>query len=151
MSEIKRMQQLAGLLKEDSTLEGESSSLNEVEVDMMGKKCKTCGKGVYRETSQMDDMKGVLHCSKCGAETERYIDSTKVNEASNITKILRKIGWDKDWTPQDYAKQIKNLSDSTLKMWYDDTKKNKGIPNTPLAFQQKLVKIEMEKRGLNTD
>lgn len=75
----------------------------------------------------------------------------KLDEASNITKILRKIGWDKDWTPRDYAKQIKNLPDSTLKMWYDSAKNHKGIPNTPLAFQQKLVKIEMEKRGLNTD
>lgn len=81
INEAKRMQQLAGLLKEDSALERESSSLNEVEVDMMGKKCKTCGKGVYKETSLMDDMKGVLHCNKCGAETERYIDSTKVDEA----------------------------------------------------------------------
>jgi hypothetical protein len=72
-----------------------------------------------------------------------------VNEATPIEKIFRKIGWAGDgWTPQDYARQIKNLSDKTLKIWYDSAKSNIGIPNTPLAFQQKLTKIEMEKRGL---
>ena len=72
-----------------------------------------------------------------------------LSEATPIQKIFRKIGWGGDgWTPQDYAKQIKNLPDSTLKIWYDSAKSNKGIPNTPLAFQQKLTKIEMEKRGL---
>jgi len=72
-----------------------------------------------------------------------------VNEATPIQKIFRKIGWGGDWwTPQDYAKQIKNLPDNTLKIWYNSAKSNKGIPNTPLAFQQKLTKIEMEKRGL---
>jgi cytidylate kinase len=72
-----------------------------------------------------------------------------INEATPIQKIFRKIGWGGDgWTPQDYARQIKDLSDDTLKIWYDSAKSNKGIPNTPLAFQQKLTKIEMEKRGL---
>jgi hypothetical protein len=72
-----------------------------------------------------------------------------INEATPIQKIFRKIGWGGDgWTPQDYARQIKDLSDDTLKIWYNSAKSNKGIPNTPLAFQQKLTKIEMEKRGL---
>ena len=72
-----------------------------------------------------------------------------VNEATPIQTIFRKIGWaGDDWTPQDYAKKIKNLPDTTLKIWYDSAKSNKGIPNTPLAFQQKLTKLEMEKRGL---
>jgi hypothetical protein len=76
-------------------------------------------------------------------------ETETVNEATPLQKIFRKIGWGDDgWTPQDYARQIKNLSDRTLKIWYDDAKKNKGIPNTPLEFQQKLTKIEMEKRGL---
>jgi hypothetical protein len=77
------------------------------------------------------------------------LHNESINEATPIQKIFRKIGWGGDgWTPQDYAKQIKNLSDDTLKIWYDSAKSNKGIPNTPLAFQQKLTKIEMEKRGL---
>ncbi len=41
--------------------------------DMTGKKCKNKGcKGNYKETSQMDDMDGVLHCSKCGEKIQRY-------------------------------------------------------------------------------
>jgi hypothetical protein len=76
-------------------------------------------------------------------------ETETVNEATTLQKIFRKIGWGGDgWTPQDYAKQIKDLPDSTLKLWYDSAKNNKGISNTPLAFQQKLTKIEMEKRGL---
>ena len=70
-----------------------------------------------------------------------------LNEASNIVKLLRKIGWTGEtWTPRELASQIKNLDDSTLIAWSKD---NKGIPNTPLAFQMKLVNVEMEKRGLN--
>ena len=42
------------------------------EKDMMDKKCKKCGKGKYKETSQMDDMDGVLHCDKCGHEVKRH-------------------------------------------------------------------------------
>jgi len=69
------------------------------------------------------------------------------NEATNIVKILRKLGWaGETWTPQELASQIKNLDDSTLIAWSKD---NKGIPNTPLAFQMKLVDAEMEKRGLS--
>jgi hypothetical protein len=76
-------------------------------------------------------------------------ETKSVNEATALQKIFRKIGWGGDgWTPKDYARQIKDLPDSTLKIWYDSAKKNKGIPNTPLEFQQKLTKIEMEKRGL---
>jgi cytidylate kinase len=79
----------------------------------------------------------------------RWSIDESINEATPIQKIFRKIGWGGDgWTPQDYARQIKDLSDDTLKIWYDSAKSNKGIPNTPLAFQQKLTKIEMEKRGL---
>jgi hypothetical protein len=77
--------------------------------------------------------------------------SESVNEVQSpsLKKALTAIGWwGEDWTPREFAKQIKNLSDSTLTIWYDDAKKNKGIPNTPLAFQQKLTKTEMEKRGL---
>ena len=69
------------------------------------------------------------------------------NEATNIVKILRKLGWaGETWTPQELASQIKNLDNSTLIAWSKD---NKGIPNTPLAFQMKLVDAEMEKRGLS--
>lgn len=66
--------------------------LNEAKVDMNGKVCKKCKKGKYKETSQMDDLKGVLHCDKCGEETERYINESVVNETYynkewNLTNI----------------------------------------------------------------
>ena len=51
---------------------------------MKGKKCTKCKKGTYKETSQMDDLKGVLHCDKCNDETERYVNESVVNER-NIT------------------------------------------------------------------
>jgi hypothetical protein len=71
----------------------------------------------------------------------------KLEEASATTKFLRKIGWaGEDLTPKELAAKIKKLPDDTLIAWSKD--KN-GIPNTPLAFQQKLVKIEMAKRGLD--
>lgn len=68
-----------------------------------------------------------------------------ISESSTPTKIVRKIMWDKSRTPQELAAQIKKLSDATLLKWAEG---NTGIPNTPLAFQQKLVKIELAKRGL---
>jgi len=81
------------------------------------------------------------------------LEEQSMNEASSTEKFLRKLGWaGEDWTPQEFASQIKKLSDSTLISWAKSNKGiGKGIPNTPLAFQQKLVKIEMDKRGLSLD
>lgn len=77
----------------------------------------------------------------------KNLNEEKLEESSFITKVLRKLGWaGETWTPQELASQIKNLSDDTLIIWSKD---ENGIPNTPLAFQQKLVKIEMDKRGLS--
>ena len=37
---------------------------------------------------------------------------TPVNEATDLTKILRKLGWaGENWTPKEFAAQIKKLSD----------------------------------------
>jgi hypothetical protein len=63
------------------------------QVDMTGKKCTACKKGTYQETSQMDDMDGVLHCNKCRKEVKRHQSdkSTKkdVTEAKkrNLIKL----------------------------------------------------------------
>lgn len=86
-------------------------------------------------------------------EIDIDLDYLKKNltEASPLTKLGRKIGWaGEDWTPQEFAAQIKKLSDETLLKWAEGAEEpfGKGIPNTPLAFQQKLVKIELAKRGL---
>lgn len=55
----------------DLTKSLEESKKRDVK-DMMGKKCESCKKGKYKETSFHDDMDGVLHCDKCGIETKRY-------------------------------------------------------------------------------
>jgi hypothetical protein len=69
-----------------------------------------------------------------------------LNEASLLQKLLRKAGWaGESWTPKEMAAQIKTLPNDTLILWSKD---HKGIPGTPLNFQQRLVKIEMDKRGL---
>jgi hypothetical protein len=85
-------------------------------------------------------------------ESKATIQS-RLSEASTTDKFLRKLFWDPDRTPQELATQIKNLSDEALLKWAEGGKEffGKGIPNTPLAFQQKLVKIEMDKRGLSLD
>ena len=79
----------------------------------------------------------------------KNLNEEKLEESSFITKLLRKIGWAGEWsTPEELASQIKDLPDAVLIAWSKD--KN-GIPNTPLHFQQKLVKIEMDKRGLSSE
>ena len=86
-------------------------------------------------------------------DLKKYLSENKLTSNSkilaeefNIKSILRKLGWaGETWTPQELASQIKKLDDSTLVAW---SKGNKGIPNTPLAFQMKIVKAEMGKRGL---
>ena len=70
-----------------------------------------------------------------------------VTEASKLTKFLRKLGWHGDtWTPAEYKTQIRELPDEILLQWYN--RKDSPIPNIPLEFQQKLVKSEVERRGL---
>ena len=56
------------------------------EEDMNGKKCESCGKGVYKETEPMDDMRGTLHCSKCDKMVDRYKGQSpfKKNGKKNI-------------------------------------------------------------------
>lgn len=48
------------------------------EIDVKGKKCELCGKGTYKETSQMDDLNGTLHCSKCDKMVDRYKKYTPI-------------------------------------------------------------------------
>ena len=36
------------------------------------KPCESCGKGVYREASVMDDWNGHLHCDVCGHQVDRW-------------------------------------------------------------------------------
>lgn len=40
-------------------------------IDRKDTTCTKCGKGKYVETSVMDDINGVLHCSKCNHQVFR--------------------------------------------------------------------------------
>ena len=40
--------------------------------DMTNEICTKCNKGEFQETSLLDDLKGVLHCTFCKTEIERY-------------------------------------------------------------------------------
>lgn len=40
--------------------------------DMTGEACD-CGNGTFIETSVIDDINGILHCSSCGKVTDRYV------------------------------------------------------------------------------
>lgn len=74
-------------------------------------------------------------------------EAEDINESFSLKKVLRKLGWaGETWTPEEFASQIKSLDNETLISWGES---NKGIPNTPLDFQHKLIKIEIEKRKLN--
>ena len=61
--------------------------------------------------------------------------------------FLHTLGWfGEDRTPLELATQVKGLDSRTLMYWNG---LDKGWPNTPLAFQTRLVKLEMQKRGIH--
>ncbi len=71
-------------MKVQELFEGKNS------IDMMGKNHQGCG-GTFKETSQHDDMNGVLHCSKCGEEIKRWSSkSKKVAEGRDIPEPQKK-------------------------------------------------------------
>lgn len=41
--------------------------------DKVGQICEHCKQGVFKETGQLDDLLGVLHCENCGKEIKRYV------------------------------------------------------------------------------
>ena len=59
-------------------------------VDMKGKKCTTCKKGTYEETSQHDDMDGVLHCTKCRKEVKRHQSAKSTTSKEMQDRALEK-------------------------------------------------------------
>jgi len=62
-------------------------------IDMTNKTCTKCHKGKYHETSQHNDMYGVLHCTKCGTQVKRWkvvkedLDEEQLDEAR--VKIIK--------------------------------------------------------------
>jgi uncharacterized Zn finger protein (UPF0148 family) len=57
-------------------------------IDMTNKACKKCKSGKYKETSQQDDMDGVLHCTKCGSQTKRWMQKPK--KSSTVSESVDK-------------------------------------------------------------
>lgn len=46
--------------------------------DMLKQECIKCYRGYYIETSQADDMDGVVHCFECGHEMPRYKETDHI-------------------------------------------------------------------------
>lgn len=59
-------------------------------VDMKGKKCTACKKGTYQETSQHDDMDGVLHCDKCNTVVKSRQPATSTTSKERQDRALEK-------------------------------------------------------------
>ena len=77
------------------------------EVDMTAKKCTTCKKGTYQETSHTDDWYGVLHCTNCGEKIKRHQfvnpktnkpvkEEIELDEAITIPKKAEVVGRNKE-------------------------------------------------------
>lgn len=49
-------------------------------IDNLNRTCVKCLNGAYVETGQLDDLKGVLHCSNCGHEIPRWRYTTLLPE-----------------------------------------------------------------------
>jgi hypothetical protein len=147
MKDIKKIQEFFSKpLNEEET----AIDMAKKQLDALGVKYELGDKfrpftAIYKPTDMTDDwyddFDEIIYLFNLGSAVKRAM-----NEASPLTKLSRKIGWaGEDWTPQEFASQIKKLPNETLLKWAEG---NKGISNTPLAFQQKLVKIELAKRGL---
>jgi hypothetical protein len=59
-----------GFSDEEHKSQGEEHNVRRV--DMTGKECEKCHAGDYQETGVQDDMHGVLHCTNCGKQTDRW-------------------------------------------------------------------------------
>ena len=76
------------------------------EEDVKGKKCESCGKGTYKETESMDDLRGTLHCSKCDKMVDRYKKYTPFKKKSNkltesdLTRLVIKEELEDNDTPK---------------------------------------------------
>lgn len=50
-------------------------------IDMTGKKCQQCKKGIYKERELQDDFQGMVTCS-CGHRVKRW---TRINDTADHT------------------------------------------------------------------
>jgi hypothetical protein len=90
------------------------------EEDVKGKKCESCGKGTYKETESMDDLRGTLHCSKCDKMVDRYKKYTPFKKKSNkltesdltrlVKKVIKEELEDNDTPKQRWDNLVKNVN-----------------------------------------
>jgi len=57
--------------------------------DMTGKFCQKCHKGKYEETSINDDRDGILHCTVCNDEIERWYPKYDMQKVRSSTVSSR--------------------------------------------------------------
>jgi hypothetical protein len=96
------------------------SVVTESKVDMKGKQCKKCKKGIYKETGPMDDMQGVLHCDKCNHMISRYINESVVTEDSAGRMELLKTGRYKDTKGKTHTLKAGQIGDHERIGWDND-------------------------------
>ena len=51
--------------------------------DQTGETCDKCGNGEYREASVMDDISGILHCTNCRFQVNRWIPEKEPDALNN--------------------------------------------------------------------
>jgi hypothetical protein len=110
----------------DIQVYNKNQQVSEEKEDMSGKTCKKCKKGKYVETSQHDDMKGVLHCSKCGSGTKRW--------ALKEAKDEREYDYEGEMAVTK-LKTIIRAAEHLIKMMEPNT-------NLPEWVQSKIIKAE---------
>jgi hypothetical protein len=74
------------VIAESLGAEGDSA-----EKDMTGETCEKCKKGKYQETSQNDDMDGVLHCTKCNKQVDRWRSYKAEGRVGDVVKGVKRI------------------------------------------------------------
>lgn len=72
--------------------------LQNYEIDNRGKVCQ-CKNGIFKETTQLDDLNGTLHCSVCNDEIERYskVEIELLDPEWNLLSIHRKNMFTGNW------------------------------------------------------
>ena len=135
-------------------------------IDMYGKECP-CKKGTYQESSIFDDMRGILHCSFCGQETNRWWTTGeecefKVSTVKNAEEIARKAHkgqtrWDKKTPYIVHPERIASKFNSPLlkaaawlhdvvedTSWTFDDLREANIPESVIKIVDAVTKREGE-------
>lgn len=119
-------------------------------VDMMGKKCKKCKKGTYKERSQHDDYQGTVTC-ECGHSVKRDLEES-ISEAVMSYK---------DWLAREKAAKAKGTVSKETKAYSGEKTKSdftKDAPAKTPARSKKLgdpaklnaVRAKLKKQGIET-